>query len=214
MILLSGLQFAYPRGPAFAFPDVEVPQGRPLLVRGPSGSGKSTLLALLAGLLSSTRGRVCVGDVEISALPARRRDAWRGQTLGFMPQRLHLSETLTVAGNLELPFTCAGLPTDTAAVQGALSRLGLLELARRKPHELSLGQAQRVALARAVVRKPRVVIADEPTANLDDTSAGAALALLCELCAENAATLVLATHDARVASKLPDAAAIELETSP
>lgn len=211
MISLRGLRFSYARGPALAFADVDVPQGGVLLVRGPSGSGKSTLLALLAGLLSPSAGQVGVADTDVAALPAGRRDAWRGRTLGFMPQRLHLSENLSVTGNLELPFVCAGQAVDHACVQDVLSRLHISELGRRRPHELSLGQAQRVALARALVRKPAVVVADEPTANLDDASAHAVVSLLRDLSAQSRATLVLATHDPRVASQVAASAVVALE---
>lgn len=211
MISLRGLRFSYAGGPAFAFADVDVPQGGVLLVRGPSGSGKSTLLALLAGLLSPAAGRVCVADTDVGALPSGRRDIWRGRALGFMPQRLHLSENLSVAGNLELPFVCAGISVDTASVNDVLSRLHIADITRRKPHELSLGQAQRVALARALVRGPAVVVADEPTANLDDTNAHAVVSLLRDLSAQSRATLVLATHDPRVASQVSATATVALE---
>ncbi len=211
MISLRGLRFSYARGPSFAFADVDVPQGGVLLVRGASGAGKSTLLALLAGLLSPAAGEVRVADTDVTALPARRRDAWRGRSLGFMPQRLHLSESLSVEGNLELPFVCAGVPIDRASVHDTLSRLQLSGLNRRRPHELSLGQAQRVALARALIRKPAVVMADEPTANLDDANAQVVVTLLRELSAQSRATLVLATHDVRVASQVSASATVVLE---
>ena len=211
MISLRGLRFAYARGPTLTFADVDVPQGGVLLVQGASGSGKSTLLALLAGLLSPAAGRVCVADTDIAALPSSRRDAWRGRSLGFMPQRLHLSENLNVAGNLALPFVCAGASVDTASVNDVVSRLHIAELTQRKPHELSLGQAQRVALARALVRKPAVIVADEPTANLDDANAHGVVSLLRELSALSRATLVLATHDTRVASQVDPTVTVSLE---
>jgi putative ABC transport system ATP-binding protein len=211
VISLRGLRFSYARGPSFVFADVDVPQGGVLLVRGASGAGKSTLLALLAGLLSPAAGEVRVADTDVTALPASRRDAWRGRSLGFMPQRLHLSESLSVEGNLELPFVCAGVPIDRASVHDTLSRLQLSGLNRRRPHELSLGQVQRVALARALIRKPAVVMADEPTANLDDANAQVVVTLLRELSAQSRATLVLATHDVRVASQVSASATVVLE---
>jgi putative ABC transport system ATP-binding protein len=211
MLSLQGLEFAWSAGsPALRFADVQAGQGAQVLLRGPSGSGKSTLLALIAGLLTPRAGRVVVAGTDVGALPRGARDAWRGEALGFVPQRLHLSESLTVAQNLELPFVACGAAVDHARIHALLDRLGLGELAARRPHELSVGQAQRVALARALMRRPRVLLADEPTANLDDPMSATVLDLLAEAAHETGATLVIATHDARVAVRLPQARVLEL----
>ncbi|MDN3920568.1 ABC transporter ATP-binding protein [Roseateles violae] len=198
MIEWRGLRHRYAAGTEIVFDDFELREGRHLLLRGASGSGKSTLLALLAGLLSASEGRLLVAGQDLRAMSARQRDAWRGATLGFVPQRLHLSAALTVRGNLELPALCAGLPVDHGRADELLDRLELHALAQRLPHQLSVGQAQRVALARALMRRPRLLLADEPSAGLDDANTARMLALLSQTAAEQGATLVLATHDARV----------------
>ena len=205
MIHTQGLRYQYPHGPPLVFADVQVPQGATLVLRGDSGSGKSTWLALLAGLLSATAGSVTVAGSDPGALAQSARDAWRARTLGFLPQKLHLSDALNVRQNLNLVYFAAGLPVDPAAVTQALHALGVADLAARKPSQLSGGQAQRVALARAVLLKPRVILADEPTASLDDASAGAALQLLAGSAQQCGATLVIATHDRRVSEALAGA---------
>jgi putative ABC transport system ATP-binding protein len=205
VIRTQGLRYQYPHGPQLVFADVDVPQGATLVLRGNSGSGKSTWLALLAGLLSATAGSVTVADSQPGALAQPARDAWRARTLGFLPQKLHLSDALTVRQNLSLVYFAAGLPGDPAAVMHALETLGVAELAGRQPSQLSGGQAQRVALARAVLLRPRVILADEPTASLDDASAAAALQLLADTAQRCGATLVIATHDRRVTDALAGA---------
>ena len=197
---------------AIDFPDIVLPQGGLAVLRGPSGSGKSTLIALLAGLLAPDRGRVRVCDTEPSRLPPARRDRWRGRTIGLLPQRLHLAPALDVRENLLLAALAAGLPA-TGARQRAdalLERFGLRALTRARPAELSGGQAQRVALARALMNEPRLLIADEPTASLDDAAAGLAIGELLDAWRTSGASLLVATHDARAVDRL--AAGGELRT--
>lgn len=205
MIRTRSLRYAYAGGPDLSFRDVSVPQGGTLLLRGNSGTGKSTWLALAAGLLTPTAGEMVVAGQRLGDLSGAARDRWRSRQVGFLPQRLHLSQALTVAGNLGLAFYAAGLPEDGAAVQRALQALGVAELAQRRPAQLSGGQAQRVALARSVLMSPRVILADEPTASLDDVAAAGAVKLLRDAAARCDATLVIATHDRRVQDALPGA---------
>ena len=203
MIRTRQLSYSYPKGPALAFPDVDVPQGGVLLLGGPSGSGKSTWLALAAGLVGATAGQIEVAGKSLgagsTALKKAGLDAWRASTVGFLPQKLHLSTALTVHDNLAMAQWAAGQAQDELRIAAALSALGVQDLALRKPAQLSGGQAQRVALARAVLLKPRIILADEPTASLDDEAAAASLALLQATAQREGATLVIATHDARVA---------------
>lgn len=204
MISSRQLAYRYPNGPALGFDDVEVAQGGVLLLRGPSGAGKSTWLALAAGLLSPTAGDIVVAGQSIRALGRAAGDAWRAGAIGFLPQRLHLSSALTVHGNLAMAQWAAGQPADEGRIAEALGALDVQALAGRKPAQLSGGQAQRVALARAVLLKPQVILADEPTASLDDDAATAALALLQGAAQQQGATLVIATHDARAAAFFKD----------
>lgn len=203
MIRTRQLSYHYPNGPTLIFPDVEVPQGAVLILSGPSGCGKSTWLALVAGLVSPTSGELTVADQPLNALKNVAADAWRARTIGFLPQKLHLSAALDVQQNLAIAQWASGQREDPVRIQAALSALGVQDLARRKPAQLSGGQAQRVALARAVLLQPQVILADEPTASLDDEAAADAVGLLLDTARAQGATLVIATHDARVAALIP-----------
>lgn len=202
MLAWSGLSHRYTGGAEISYADFSLREGRHLLLRGSSGSGKSTLLALLAGLLRVQRGGLEVAGTSLAGLGPRALDAWRGATLGVVPQRLHLSEALTVAENLALPALAAGQGRDTARAQALMAALDIGELASRRPHQLSVGQAQRVALARALMRQPRLLLADEPSASLDDEHTLHMLALLLDAAERERCTLVIASHDARVIEAL------------
>lgn len=211
MLAWSDLAVAWARSAQpIRFADFEAPQGARVVVCGPSGCGKSTLLAVLAGLLTPSQGQLRVGDTTPLSLRPSQRDAWRGEQVGLVPQRLHLAQGLTVRENLALPFVAAGLPADEALLQRSLQQLGLAALAQRRPHELSVGQAQRVAIARAIMRAPRLLLADEPTAHLDDAHAEAALQMLDEAAKAVSATLLVATHDQRLLSRWPTAHLLRL----
>lgn len=210
MIHSSDLACQLPGGCTLQFPDVDLPAGGTLLLRGPSGSGKSTWLALVAGLRSGNRGRLSVAGVEVGAMAPAARDAWRARTIGFLPQRLLLSEALNVADNLALVYVATGRPVDRTRIAQTLDALGVAALATRRPSQLSGGEAQRVALARALLLRPPLILADEPTASLDDTACEQALALLQARARDAGAALVVATHDARVLHALPNAQRLDL----
>ncbi len=203
MIRTHGLSYRYPGGATLEFPDVDVPQGTVLVLSGPSGCGKSTWLALVAALVTPTSGDVTVAGQPLGALKNIASDAWRARAVGFLPQKLHLSAALTVQQNLAMAQWAAGVPENDARIHDALSALGVAEFSGRLPSQLSGGQAQRVALARAVLLQPKVILADEPTASLDDQAAADAVQLLLGTAKAQGATLVIATHDARVVSLIP-----------
>lgn len=203
MICTRSLRYAYPGGTTLVFPDVDVAQGAVLLLSGPSGCGKSTWLALIAALVQPTAGSLTVAGQSLDTIKSVASDAWRAGAIGFLPQRLHLSAALSVYQNLAMAQWAAGQPEDALRIHAALQTLGVQDLAQRKPGQLSGGQAQRVALARAVLLQPQVILADEPTASLDDSAAADAVGLLLATAKAHGATLVIATHDARVAKLIP-----------
>ena len=203
MIRTRGLSYRYATdGTApLRFPDVDLRQGGTLLLRGRSGSGKSTWLSLIAGLRGASGGDLFVAGTQLGTQRGAEMDAWRARSIGFLPQKLHLSSALTVADNLALVYFAAGLPRDDAAITRALAQVGVAELAARKPHQLSGGQAQRVALARAVLLAPQVLLADEPTASLDPSAKREVESLVQEF-REAGVTLVMSTHNLGQAKRL------------
>ena len=202
MISIHALVHRYGDAPALRLPEWRVAQGERWAVLGPSGSGKSTLLHIVAGLVRPSEGEVEVSGQNLRKLEGATLDRWRGATVGIVLQALHLLRHLSVRDNLRLAQYLAHLPQDDTRIHDTLASLGVAGKASRRPPELSQGERQRVAIARAVVNRPKLLLADEPTANLDDASAAAAVDLLAEQAARHGATLIVATHDARVKSKL------------
>lgn len=178
--------------------DWRVERGEHWLVLGPSGSGKSTLLHLLAGFLTPSAGAARVLGIDLAALSPSARDRFRGASTSVVFQRQHLVQGLDVTGNLALARWLAGLPPAPDLAETTLQRLGVGAYARAKPAGLSVGEAQRVALARALVVEPKILLADEPTASLDDVNAAVVAELLVGEASRLGSTLVIATHDARV----------------
>lgn len=204
LVQVEALTHRYADRVVLDLPAWQVAAGRHTLILGPSGSGKSTLLTLLAGLLTPTTGRVAVQGFNVSGANQRERDAWRARKVGFVMQRLHLVSALTVEQNLALAQTLAGVAHDAGRIRDILTRLGVGDKAKRRPHELSVGEAQRVAIARAVLHRPALLLADEPTSALDDASCTAALDLLEAAAAESGATLIVATHDQRIKDRFAE----------
>jgi putative ABC transport system ATP-binding protein len=201
MISVRGLAHRYGTTEVLRLGEWQVAQGERWLVLGPSGSGKTTLLHALAGLVHPSEGEVEVAGESLRRLGGARLDRWRGANVGIVLQALHLVKHLSVRDNLRLAQYLAHAPQDDARIADALEALGVAGKSARRPAELSHGERQRVAVARAVVNRPRVLLADEPTANLDDAAAAATVDLLSEQASRYGATLVVATHDGRVKGK-------------
>ena len=201
MIAVRGLAHRYGAVEALRLSEWKVAQGERWLVLGPSGCGKSTLLHVIAGLIQPAEGEVEVSGENLRKLEGARMDRWRGSTVGIVLQALHLVRHLSVRDNLRLAQYLAHVPQDNARIADTLGALGVGEKAARRPSELSQGEQQRVAIARAVVNRPKLLLADEPTANLDDSAAAKVVDLLAEQAARHGATLVVATHDSRVKGK-------------
>jgi putative ABC transport system ATP-binding protein len=186
-------------------PALHVPAGGQGAIVGPSGCGKTTLLMVLAGMLLPQAGRVEVAGVALRALAAsgpQALDRFRARHVGLVPQQPMLFGALSALENLLAARHFAGLAPERDAALALLAAIGLAGLERRRPRELSRGQQQRVALARALVVGPSLILADEPTANLDDANAALALQTLRIHAARAGATLLVATHDSRVRERL------------
>jgi putative ABC transport system ATP-binding protein len=201
VLSLTGIRQRYGSRVALALESFEAAAGEHWLVLGASGSGKTTFLHLAAGLLRPTEGRVEAAGQALDGLQGHALDLWRGRNLGIVPQKLHLVSSLSVLQNLLLAPYLAGLPADRDRGLSLLRQLGVEEHAGKKPNQLSHGQAQRVAIARAVMNRPKLLLADEPTANLDDAHCAQALDLLEQQAGDCGATLIIATHDQRTKAR-------------
>jgi putative ABC transport system ATP-binding protein len=204
MFSIRNLRHAYDGTEVLSVSAWQAEQGAQWLVLGPSGSGKTTLLHILAGILRPVAGSVSVAGQDLGALQPRALDRFRGQHIGIVLQRLHLMASLTVLDNLLLAQYLSGLPQDEGRARDVLAGLDIADKSGSKPHELSFGQAQRAAVARAVINRPRLLLADEPTSNLDDARCLQTLELLQGQAGACNATLVIATHDQRVRSRVPN----------
>lgn len=183
--------------------DLEVPAGGYLTVTGPSGAGKSTLLAVLGGLEAPQRGSVRVGETELAGLRGDDLARYRRTTVGFVFQHFGLLETLTAAENVELAGCLSGGRPAVRRARAAelLDAVGLGDRADHRPLQLSGGERQRVAIARSIVHRPRLLLADEPTGNLDEDSADTVIELLESLHRSLGCTLVIVTHNHRLAAR-------------
>ncbi|HEY8099879.1 MAG TPA: ATP-binding cassette domain-containing protein [Burkholderiaceae bacterium] len=210
MLNIEQLSYTYNTAPVLKVDAFTLASGEHAILLGPSGCGKSTLLHLIAAILTPQQGTLRVAGTDVEKLPPREADGWRGRTIGFLPQRLALVPSLSVRENLLLTAYANGQAADTMRANALLAALGLADKAAAKPHQLSQGQKQRVAVARALFNRPQLLLADEPTANLDDDACATTIDLLTTHASDIGASLVIATHDARVLAALPSAKVMRL----
>jgi ABC-type lipoprotein export system ATPase subunit len=185
--------------------NLELARGDFLALRGASGAGKSTLLHLLGGLDTPTSGEVWLRGRNLATLSSRELARLRNEQVGFIFQAYYLLPELDALENVCLPARMARSPASKAEARGRelLKRVGLEERIEHKPYELSGGEQQRVAIARALINEPELILADEPTGNLDSHTGEEIIDLLCSLRAEKQTTLVMATHDMKLAARAP-----------
>ena len=207
IVRIRGLSKAYRRGaqliPVLTGIDFDIARGEFVALMGPSGSGKSTLLNLIAGIDSADEGSILIADVEITRLGEGDLARWRAGSVGFIFQFYNLIPVLTAFENVELPLLLTHLSRRERRehVEAVLNVVGLADRMDHYPSQLSGGQQQRVAIARAIVTDPEILVADEPTGDLDRVSAGEILQLMDRLVHEFGKTVIMVTHDPRAAEK-------------
>ena len=187
---------------------LDVAAGEVVAITGPSGSGKSTLLGLIAGLDTPSAGSIAVDGVEVTGLSEAALARFRRRTMGFVFQSYHLIPTLTAVENVAVPFELAGVAAPLAAARSRLGEVGLAARADHYPLQLSGGEQQRVAIARAIALAPPLLLADEPTGNLDSATGAQIVDLLLGLNRERRSTLLLVTHDPALAGRAGRAIAL------
>ena len=182
---------------------LEIPDGAQWVITGKSGSGKTTFLNVLGGIITPDAGRVIIGDTDVTSLSEARRDRFRARHLGYVFQTFNLLDGFDALENVLVAMLFGGgVDRDRAA--RLLDRVGLSDRSRYRPSELSVGQQQRVAIARALANDPQVILADEPTGNVDPATGESIIALLKEVCAESNRSLIIVTHQPQVVASFPD----------
>ncbi len=208
MIVTRSVNFKYKDVPEFTIPDLNVKAGEELLVLGNSGSGKTTLLNILGGLLKPEKGEVFIDGVSLYGLKGNGLDKFRGKNIGIVFQKPHILKALTVSENIALPHFFVG-KSNPARIAEYLKELGIYHKRNARVNTLSEGEAQRVSIARALANEPKVILADEPTASLDDVNAKAVIGLLQDQARKLNAALIVVTHDYRVKENIANSISME-----
>lgn len=206
ILQIEGLKKTYltPEGqriPILNIPQFTLRQGEQIALMGKSGGGKTTLLNIIAGITTADAGSVCIGGINIQALPEAARDRFRAERVGYVFQTFHLLPAFTALENVLLGMSFVGRKADRQRAIELLQRVGLGHRLHHRPHQLSVGEQQRVSVARALVKTPLLLLADEPTASIDRAHQQAVLDLLKQSCQEQQVALLLVTHAAEVAQQ-------------
>lgn len=196
MLVAKNIEFHYSPDQSFSIPDILLNQGEQLLILGKSGSGKTTILNMLGGLLKPRKGEILIDGTSLYQLSGASLDKFRGKNIGIIFQKPHILSPLTVEENLRLANYFSGANGEKNEI--LLKDLGIFDKKRAKVNTLSEGEAQRVSIARALANSPKIILADEPTASLDDENAGKVVKLLKEQAEKFNAVLIIVTHDQRV----------------
>jgi putative ABC transport system ATP-binding protein len=184
--------------------NLEIEQGKIITIMGPSGSGKSTLLNILGAMDIPSKGEVLINDIDIAKVPERKLSSYRKNIIGFVFQSFYLLPNLDVLNNVLIPLIPYGIKdSDRERAQELLNLVGLGERGTSKVRKLSGGESQRVAIARALINNPKVILADEPTGNLDSETGKSIIQLLIKL-AEQGTTIIIVTHDPRIAQVISE----------
>ncbi|WP_370089926.1 ABC transporter ATP-binding protein [Ekhidna sp.] len=208
MLQIKALRHSYDEKAMISYPDWNVEKGNHAIILGNSGCGKTTLLHLIGGLMPPKEGSLEVAGENLSKMGNASLDRFRGEHIGIVFQKPHLVRSLTVRENLTLSQYLGQRKINKKRTDEVLEKLGIKELANRKVHQISQGQAQRVSIARAVINSPKLLLADEPTASLDDENCKKVIDLLKSQAEETGATLIVATHDHRVKSEFKNQLAL------
>jgi putative ABC transport system ATP-binding protein len=209
VLTIDNLVLRFGERTVLRLPTWSVPRARHSLVLGASGSGKSTLLHLIAGLLYPSEGQITIDGQKLSDLRNQDLDTFRGRNLGLVLQNLHLVSALSLRDNLRLARSLAGRTPEPQRVEQLLEQVGLSPFMMKKPETISHGERQRAAIARAIVNDPILLLADEPTSALDDDNAHKVIDLLMQQATISGATLIVATHDQRIAEHFDDRLVLE-----